>query len=376
LWFAYGLLAKFSQESPTFTNVKYKPGFFDGWLLALIVSICITIPCLVLLYHANNLSHSALVPVGVVVFWVAFLIVFAFLEFVVLREAKRIYKITQKKKKKKDKDGEQSLLEVEQPGLFNPMRRVYEEVSQFTTTKEEEIEELKRMEAFRREFIANVSHELKTPLFAAQGFIHTLIDGAANDATVRTRFLNKAAKSLDGLENLVQDLLMLSQIETGEIKMRMETHDLCELAKDVAEELEEPAQKKNITLKVDEPKKKAVALADAKWIRQVLTNLIYNAINYTPEGGSVTVKFEFTKKSVYVIVKDTGMGIPAEHLPRIFERFYRVDKSRSRERGGTGLGLAIVKHILEGHHTKAEVESEEGKGSEFSFKLERVKQEE
>jgi two-component system phosphate regulon sensor histidine kinase PhoR len=376
LQFAYRLLAKFSQESPTFTYVKYKPGFFDGWLLALIVSICITIPCLVLLYHANDLSHSALVPVGVVVFWVAFLIVFAFLEFVVLREAKRIYKITQKKKKKKDKDGEQSLLEVEQPGLFNPMRRVYEEVFQFTTNKEEEIEELKRMEAFRREFIANVSHELKTPLFAAQGFIHTLIDGAANDATVRTRFLNKAAKSLDGLENLVQDLLMLSQIETGEIKMRMETHDLCELAKDVAEELEEPAQKKNITLKVDEPKKKAVALADAKWIRQVLTNLIYNAINYTPEGGSVTVKFEFTKKSVYVIVKDTGMGIPAEHLPRIFERFYRVDKSRSRERGGTGLGLAIVKHILEGHHTKAEVESEEGKGSEFSFKLERVKQEE
>ena len=356
--------------------MKYKPGFFDGWLLALIVSLCITIPCLILLYHANDLSHSVLVPVGVVVFWVAFLIVFAFLEFVVLREAKRIYKITQKKKKKKDKDGEQSLLEVEQPGLFNPMRRVYEEVSYFTSTKEEEIEELKRMEAFRREFIANVSHELKTPLFAAQGFIHTLIDGAANDSTVRTRFLNKAAKSLDGLENLVQDLLMLSQIETGEIKMRTEPHDLYELAKDVAEELEEPAQKKNIELKVDEPKKKAMALADAKWIRQVLTNLISNAINYTPEGGSVTVKFEFTKKSVYVIVKDNGMGIPAEHLPRIFERFYRVDKSRSRERGGTGLGLAIVKHILEGHHTKAEVESEEGNGSKFSFKLERVKQEE
>ena len=355
--------------------MKYKPGFFDGWLLALIVSICITIPCLVLLYHANDLTHRALVPVGVVIFWVAFLIVFGFLEFVVLREAKRIYKITQKKKKK-NKDGEPSIMEVEQPGLFNPMRRVYEEVSQFTTNKEEEIAELKRMETFRREFIANVSHELKTPLFAAQGFIHTLIDGAANDTTVRTRFLNKAAKSLDGLENLVQDLLMLSQIETGEIKMRIEAHDLYELAKDVAEELEEPAKKKNITLKVDEPKKKHMALADSKWIRQVLTNLMANAINYTPEDGSVTVKFEFTKKSVYVIVKDNGMGIPTEHLPRIFERFYRVDKSRSRERGGTGLGLAIVKHILESHHTKAEVESEEGKGSEFSFKLERVKQEE
>jgi two-component system phosphate regulon sensor histidine kinase PhoR len=117
-------------------------------------------------------------------------------------------------------------------------------------------------------------------------------------------------------------------------------------------------------------------MADGKWIRQVLTNLISNAINYTPEGGAVTVKFSFTKKSVYVTVKDNGSGIPAEHLPRIFERFYRVDKSRSRERGGTGLGLAIVKHILEGHHTKAEVQSEEGEGSEFSFKLERVKSDE
>lgn len=353
--------------------MKYKPGFFDGWLLALMVSLVITIASLLLLYNVNDLEHSALVPVGVVVFWVAFLIVFAFLEFVVLREAKRIYKITQKKKKKKDKDAE--LLEVEQPGLFNPMRRVYEEVSYFTTTKEEEIEELKKMETFRREFIANVSHELKTPLFAAQGFIHTLIDGAANDATVRTRFLNKAAKSLDGLENLVQDLLMLSQIETGEIKMRMEPQDLFILAREVGDELDEAANKKQIHFKIEEPKKKAIVMADAKWIRQVLTNLISNAINYTSEGGSVTVKFEFTKKSVQLTVKDNGSGIPAEHLPRIFERFYRVDKSRSRERGGTGLGLAIVKHILEGHHTKAEVKSEAGKGSEFSFKLERVKAE-
>jgi two-component system, OmpR family, phosphate regulon sensor histidine kinase PhoR len=354
--------------------MKYKPGFFDGWLLALIVSLCITIVCLLLLYNVNNLSHTALVPVGVIVFWVAFLVVFAFLEFVVLREAKRIYKITQKKKKKKDKDSEPSLMEVEQPGLFNPMRRVYEEVSQFTTTKEKEIEDLKQLENFRREFIANVSHELKTPLFAAQGFIHTLIDGAANDESVRTRFLNKAAKSLDSLENLAQDLLMLSQIETGEIKMRKEPQDIVALALDIADEFEGRARKKNIGLSVEEPKKKAIALADAKWMRQVLSNLISNAINYTPDGGHVSVSFAFTKKSVLVSVKDNGTGIPAEHLPRIFERFYRVDKSRSREQGGTGLGLAIVKHILEGHQTKAEVESEAGKGSQFSFKLERVKE--
>jgi two-component system phosphate regulon sensor histidine kinase PhoR len=354
--------------------MKYKPGFFDGWLLALLVSVCITLLSLTLLYKAHNFDRAALLTVGVIVFWVAFLTVFIFLELVVLREAKRIYKITQKKIKKKDKDD--SPLEVEQPGMFNPMRRVYEEVSFFTSSKEQEIEDLKKLEIFRREFVANVSHELKTPLFAAQGFIHTLIDGAAKDEKVRTRFLNKAAKSLDGLESLVQDLLMLSQIETGEIKMKIEPQDLAELAQEVIDQFEEAAQKKKIKLKIDEPRKKALALADAKWIRQVLTNLISNAIHYTQEEGQVVVKFDISKKSVEVLVKDNGAGIPEEHLPRIFERFYRVDKSRSREQGGTGLGLAIVKHILESHHTKADVKSEVGKGSEFSFRLNRVKQEE
>jgi two-component system phosphate regulon sensor histidine kinase PhoR len=352
--------------------MKYKPGFFDGWLLALLVSVCITLLTIILLYQADSLDRGNLITVGVVVFWVAFLSVFAFLELVVLRETKRIYKITQKKIKKKDKD---QVLEVEQPGLFNPMRRVYEEVSSFTSSKEQEIEDLKKLEAFRREFVANVSHELKTPLFAAQGFIHTLIDGAANDENVRTRFLNKAAKSLDGLEVLVQDLLMLSQIETGEIKMKIEPHDLVELAREVLDQFEETAQKKKIKLKLEEPKKKAIALADAKWIRQVITNLISNAIQNTPEEGTVTVKFDLSKRYIEILVKDNGSGILEEHLNRIFERFYRVDKSRSREQGGTGLGLAIVKHILENHHTKAEVKSEVGKGSEFSFKLHRFKPE-
>jgi two-component system phosphate regulon sensor histidine kinase PhoR len=297
------------------------------------------------------------------------------MELVVLREAKRIYKITQKKKKK-EKDKDQLVLEVEQPGLFNPMRRVYEEVFSFTTSKEKEIEELKMLEEFRREFVANVSHELKTPLFAAQGFIHTLIDGADKDENVRTRFLNKAAKSLDGLENLVQDLLMLSQIETGEIKMKIEPQDLVLVVEDVLDQLEETALKKKIKLKIEEPKKKALALADAKWIRQVIINLVSNAIQNTPEDGHVTVRFDFYKKSLEIKVKDTGVGIPEEHLGRIFERFYRVDRSRSRDQGGTGLGLAIVKHILEGHHSKAEVKSEVGKGSEFSFKLHRFRPEE
>ena len=351
--------------------MKYKPGFFDGWLLALLVSVCITLLSIVLLYNVHGLERNVLIPVGVIIFWVAFLSVFAFLELVVLRETKRIYKITQKRMKKLEKD--QQILEVEQPGLFNPLRRVYEEVNLFTTTKEKEIEDLKKLEAFRREFVANVSHELKTPLFAAQGFIHTLIDGASKDEKVRGNFLNKAAKSLDSLESLVQDLLMLSHIETGEIKMKMEEQDLVAIAKDVLEELEDLAQKKKVKLKFDEPKKKGFVLADSKWIHQVITNLVSNAIQYTQEEGKVTVRFDITKKNVELVVVDNGAGIPPEHIDRIFERFYRVDKSRSREQGGTGLGLAIVKHILEGHQTKAEVKSEIGKGSEFSFKLSRIK---
>ncbi|MBX7125016.1 MAG: two-component sensor histidine kinase [Cyclobacteriaceae bacterium] len=357
--------------------MKFKAGFFDGWLLALFVSSCITVASLFLLSRANNLPHEVLLPVGVIVFWVGFLLIFFFLEFVVFREAQRIYGIIDKKKKKKDKDKERDkdnqVLLVEQPGLFNPMKRVYDEVFTFTNLKEKEIEDLQKLETYRREFIANVSHELKTPLFAAQGFVHTLLDGAMEDPKVRAKFLKKAAKSLDGLESLVQDLLMLSQIETGEIKMKFEQFDMSELAREIIDQFEEQAAEKKITLHLKEPKSKPVVHADPKRISQVLINLISNAIYYTPEGGDVTVAFDTSKKYVTTKISDTGEGIAPEHLPRIFERFYRVDKSRSREHGGTGLGLAIVKHILEGHNTRADVDSEPGKGSTFSFRLPRLR---
>lgn len=336
------------------------------------VSVCITGGCVYLLSLADSFDRSRLVSVGVVIFWVAFLVVHGFFQLVVLREAKRINKLLSKKKKKKDKE---AVYFVERPGLFNPMRGVYEEVFSFTRTKEREIDELKKAETFRRDFIANVSHELKTPLFAAQGFIHTLIDGALEDDKVRGRFLKKAAKSLDSLDHLVQDILMLSQIETGEIKMKFEPVDLQRVAREVVDQLEEEAARKKVKLSVDETKKDCTVLADQQRISQVITNLVANAVNYNHEYGEVTIRFDITKKSVITSVRDTGLGIPPEHLPRVFERFYRVEKSRSREKGGTGLGLAIVKHILEGHNTKAEVESTVGKGSVFSFKLPRLRQE-
>jgi two-component system phosphate regulon sensor histidine kinase PhoR len=192
---------------------------------------------------------------------------------------------------------------------------------------------------------------------------------------VRGKFLKKAAKSLDGLDALVQDLVTLSHIETGQIKMHFETIDLYELTEEVIEQLEDKAEKRNIKLQIEGDKHKVLVYADWQRISQVMTNLISNAIKHSFEGGDVTVIFENSKKNVHVHVKDYGEGIPAEHITRIFERFYRVDKSRSREKGGTGLGLAIVKHILENHKTKAEVESSPGKGSDFSFKLPRSKPE-
>lgn len=218
-----------------------------------------------------------------------------------------------------------------------------------------------------------MSHELKTPIFAAQGFVHTLLDGAVNDKSVRNKFLKKAAKSLDGLDALVQDLLTLSQIETGQIKMHFESIDLAKLTEEVFEQLEDKAKKRNIRLKVETDTRPVIVYADWQRIFQVMSNLVSNAIKHSYEGGEVVVWFEIGKKNVTTHVRDYGEGIPAEHLPRIFERFYRVDKSRSREKGGTGLGLAIVKHILENHNTKAEVKSEPEKGSDFSFKLPRYK---
>lgn len=239
--------------------------------------------------------------------------------------------------------------------------------------KQAEIERLKRQEVFRKDFIADVSHELKTPIFAAQGFVHTLLDGAVKEKNVRKKFLKKAAKSLDGLDMLVQDLLTLSQIETGQIKMRFKTFDLYTLTEEVFDQFKSKVNKKDITLRIEGAVGKVSAYGDPLRIGQVMTNLISNAIKHSGEGTEVVVSFSVRKNSVTTYVKDEGEGIPAEHINRIFERFYRVDKSRSREKGGTGLGLAIVKHILDGHQTRAEVVSEPGKGATFSFELSRDK---
>lgn len=336
--------------------------------LALLLAFCIALITTLFLTLFESVKMSALLVAFGVSFSVAYLLIFVVLEFLIFREINKIYKLMNKLKKK-----ELAKLDKQRSAPLNPLKTINEDIYSFAELKQKEIDELKKLEAFRREFIADVSHELKTPIFAAQGFVHTLLDGAVNDKAVRNRFLKKAAKSLDGLDMLVQDLLTLSHIETGQIKMHFENIDLYKLTEEVFEQFEGKADKKDVRLRIEDPDNKVFAYADWQRINQVMTNLISNAIKHSQDGAEVVVSFDISKKNVVTHVQDFGEGIPTEHQGRIFERFYRVDKSRSREKGGTGLGLAIVKHILDGHSTRAEVSSTPGKGSVFSFKLPRAK---
>ncbi|MEO7989963.1 MAG: ATP-binding protein [Chryseolinea sp.] len=336
--------------------------------LALLLALCIAIITSLFLSLFKSVDVTVLVVAFAISFSVSYILIFVVLEFLIFREINKIYKLMGKLKKK-----ELSKLDRHNTTSLNPIKTINEDIYSFAELKQKEIDELRKLEAFRREFIADVSHELKTPIFAAQGFVHTLLDGAVNDKTVRTKFLKKAAKSLDGLDMLVQDLLTLSHIETGQIKMHFETVDMYELTEEVFEQFEGKADKKDVRLKIDSQRHKVLVYADWQRINQVMTNLISNAIKHSHDGSEVMVSFQVNKKNIVTHIIDSGEGIPDEDQVRIFERFYRVDKSRSREKGGTGLGLAIVKHILDGHNTKAEVESALGKGSTFSFKLPRVK---
>lgn len=330
------------------------------------LAFCIALITTLFLSLVEGVSRSALLVAFVISFSVAYLLTFIILEFLIFKEIDKIHKLLNKLKNQ-----ELHSINNQHPGALNPLKSINDEIFTLAEIKQQEIDDLKKLEAFRREFIANVSHELKTPIFAAQGFVHTLIDGAVNDKAVRTKFLKKAAKSLDGLDALVHDLLTLSHIETGQIKMNVEEIDLAKIAEDVIEQLEEKAARRNVALILEKPDAETTAYADWLRITQVMTNLISNGVKYSRENGEVRIRFKVSKNSITTFVEDTGEGIPVEYQSRIFERFFRVDKSRSREKGGTGLGLAIVKHILEGHGTKAKVQSTPGQGSIFSFKLPR-----
>lgn len=259
--------------------------------------------------------------------------------------------------------------------ITTDMATLTREVKKFATDKKLEIETLKVREEYRREFLGNVSHELKTPLFTVQGYLLTLLDGAIDDKAIRKKYLQRAEKGVERLIYIVKDLDMITKLEAGELHLEYSKFNIVELVQSVFDLLEMKADKKNIILMFGMKYTKPIMVyADKEKIQQVITNLIVNAIKYGKEEGTVEVNIEdLVSNKIIIRVTDNGEGIQKKNIPRLFERFYRVDKSGSREEGGSGLGLAIVKHIIEAHNEKIYVESEYGVGSEFSFTLEKQK---
>lgn len=255
------------------------------------------------------------------------------------------------------------------------VENIGEELTAWADTNDREIARLKEAEAFRKQYLGNVAHELKTPIFNVQGYISTLLDGGLEDELINRKYLERAEKSIDRLINIVNDLDTISKLESNMNRLEMERFDIVALAREIAEQAEMEADRKGIVISVKGAENLPSpfwVMADKHYVGQVLVNLIINSIHYGKEGGSTRVRFRDMLDRILVEVEDNGQGIGKEDLPRVFERFYRTDKGRSREQGGTGLGLAIVKHIIEAHGERITVRSELGVGSTFSFTLRKV----
>ena len=255
------------------------------------------------------------------------------------------------------------------------VENIGEELTAWADTNDKEIARLKETEQFRKQYLGNVAHELKTPIFNIQGYISTLLDGGLEDELINRKYLERAEKSIDRLINIVNDLDTISKLESNMNRLKMERFDIVALTKEIAEQAEMEADKKGIKISVkgaESLPSPVWVLADKHYIGQVMVNLIINSIRYGKEGGQTRVHFRDMLDKILIEVEDNGSGIGKEDLPRVFERFYRTDKGRSREQGGTGLGLAIVKHIVEAHGERITVRSELGVGSTFSFTLKKV----
>lgn len=343
--------------------------FKKSYRFALKSSLYITLLFLtiIFLYHYFiQPLHLFFVIVFLFIFYLAtfFLVQFR-VEHFIYKRVKKIY-------------DDVSLLEttsyVNQP-VTTDMATLTREVKKFARDKKLEIETLKIREEYRKEFLGNVSHELKTPLFTIQGYLLTLLDGAIDDKNIREKYLERAEKGVERLIYIVKDLDMITKLEVGEINLDKTRFNIVEVIQNVFDLFEMKASNKNITLTFDTKYSKPIwVLADQEKIQQVVTNLVVNSIKYGKKGGTTEVGIEdLTKDKVIVRITDNGEGIEKQNIPRLFERFYRVDKSGARSEGGSGLGLAIVKHIIEGHDEKIYVESQIGIGSEFSFTLEKIK---
>lgn len=316
-----------------------------------------------LFFFEFSLKFCLLFSVGIAVF--SFFVLQYRVEHFIYRRVKKIYD---------DVSFLESTSFRNQP-ITTDMATLTREVKKFATDKKLEIEMLKVREEYRKEFLGNVSHELKTPLFTVQGYISTLLDGAMDDKKIRKKYLERAEKGVERLIYIVQDLDMIAKLEMDGLNIEMVSFDIVNLIQNVFDLLEMEASKKDILLLFDMKYNKPImVLGDREKIEQVVINLVVNSIKYGKEKGSTEVSIEnLTEDKVIVRFNDNGEGIEKKNIPRLFERFFRVDKSGARSEGGSGLGLAIVKHIIEVHDEKIYVESEFGVGSEFSFTLKKAK---
>lgn len=317
----------------------------------------------VLLWYYGVMDWRLLAISTVVMFVCSFLALQFRIERFIYRRIKKIY-------------DDVALLEsstITSDPVTTDMRTLTAEIEKFAKDKKIEIDTLKIREEYRKDFLGNVAHELKTPLFTAQGYLETLLDGAINDKNIRRKYLSRANKAVERLIYIVRDLDLITKLEVGDLSLEKEDFNIIELIQNVFDLLEMKAAKKKIVLTFDMSYTRPVMVfADKEKIQQVLTNLLVNSIKYGNENGTTEVSVEnLVKNKVIVRVTDNGEGIPAIHIPRLFERFYRVDQSGSRREGGSGLGLSIVKHVIEAHGEKIYVESSLDVGSEFSFTLEK-----
>ncbi|HHC80521.1 MAG TPA: sensor histidine kinase [Flavobacteriia bacterium] len=312
-------------------------------------------------------NNSSIVFIGILsifIFILSFLIIQYRVERFIYKRVKKIY----------DEVSLLSIKNIDKKNITTDMETLSEKVKKFAEDKRLEIEMLQIREEYRREFIGNVSHELKTPLFTVQGYLLTLQDGAMEDESVRKKYLKRANKGVERLISIVKDLDMISKLESSNLNPKFEVFNCIAMIQNVFDLLEIKAKKRNISLAFDKMYETPILVkGDVKQIEQVLTNLIENSIKYGKTNGKTLVGVHNYSSHQFIIkINDDGEGIEEHHLSRLFERFYRVDQSRSREQGGSGLGLAIVKHILEAHQQEVFVESTPGIGTSFSFTLEKV----
>ena len=258
--------------------------------------------------------------------------------------------------------------------IDSDMNSFSRDLEEFVKLKRTEIETLKKEGIYRKEFVGNVAHELKTPLFSVQGYISNLLDGAMDDKELLKKYLKRAEKSVDRLTFIIKDLDLITQLESSTLKLKVTSFDILKLTEEIIEDLEISASKRNIKIIFNKNYDKQILVeADKNRIEQVITNLVSNSINYGSEKGTTEISFESNVEKIIVKVNDNGEGITEENMPRLFQRFFRVDVSRSRSQGGSGLGLAIVKHIIDAHNENIYVQSTVGVGSEFSFSLKKSK---